>query len=186
MAFEIPTQVPEKFTAGDSLIFKIASTDFPATAWTMGISLRGPSKLNATASADSSDHKFNVAASLTKTLAPGIYWWQLRVTNTANEAHTVGKGRLEVLADYSAITDENFSGKSPAELALDALLSAQAGNMTQTQQEYRIDGILVRNMEPEQRIMLIEKYQRMVDRERQSDHLNPGKKRRNRVFTRFV
>jgi hypothetical protein len=186
MPFEIPTLVPDKFTAGDSFQVRISSNDFPpASGWTLAISLRGPSKYDGNAGVDGTAYLFNVPGATTKTWAPGLYWWQLRVSNNAGEVHTLSKGRFEVVTDYSAVTDQNFSDKSPAEKCLDALLASQAGNATQTQQEYRIDGILVRSIEPGQRIMLIEKYQRMVERERQGDHLNPGKKRRNRVYTRF-
>ena len=189
MAKEIPTQVPENFNAGDSFDLKICSNEYtPGDGWAMELALRGPSQATVTSNASGNDHVFSILPAVTKTWAPGEYFWQIRAKNgTTGAAYTVSKGRLKVLVDYASVTDQNFSDKSPAEKALCALLAAQAGTATQDQLEYRIDGIVVRRMEPGMRIALIEKYQRMVAREQQANaHLNPANKKRNRVYTRFV
>lgn len=197
MAFEKPTQVPNKFTAGDSFIVQVSSIDFPAgSGWTLAISMRGPTVVDATATASGSDYLFNVPGATTKAWSPGTYFWQLRVSNDGGEVHTLQKGRIDVLPDYSAVTDQNFSDKSQAEQTLDglfAVLAVKKGTATPTQtstaaafftKRYKLDGVDVERADPAQIIVLIEKFQRIVARERNDDHLNP-KKRRNRVFTRF-
>jgi hypothetical protein len=195
----ILTTEPENFTPGDSLIFTITERDYDAREnWNLFYSLRGPQVINFNSTADASSpssHAINVAATVTKTWVPGLYFWQCRAVNSVSGVvATLRRGRVTFLKNYSNTTDQNFSDLSPAEIALQNLLAydgaVNAGvdpkEIDPTVMRYQIDGVEIMRFDPEQRIVLIEKYQRMVAREQRAAGLGSGRKPRNKVLIRFT
>lgn len=98
MAADIPTHEPITIIAGDTVKFTRALDDYSyADGWRLTYEIRGASKLDvvATADTDNTGHAVTVAAGDTGTLEPGQYRWFARV-GLNGEVYTVDSGTLIV------------------------------------------------------------------------------------------
>lgn len=98
MAAEIPTREPITIIAGDTAKWTRAVDDYSyADGWRLTYELRGASKLDVTATADTDGvgHSITVDAGSTGALEPGQYEWFARVAYNG-EVYTVDRGVLTV------------------------------------------------------------------------------------------
>lgn len=113
----IATTEPSEFPAGDTVQFRKALADYPATAgWVLWYYLRGISGLAVQATAEGDDFLVTFAADKTANLAPGSYKWVARVER-GGEVYTVGDGRMTVTPDFKNAPDGAL--RSHAEKMLD-------------------------------------------------------------------
>jgi hypothetical protein len=84
MPVETLSGLPESFTAGDTVRFRIGDSSYSATAWGLVFTLRrGSSTLNAAGAADGSDFIVTLLAADTGELPAGDYSTSARYTETA-------------------------------------------------------------------------------------------------------
>ncbi len=194
---QTPQTEPENFTPGDTLLFLICEKGYSSKEnWRLYYSLRGPQVINFNSIADGAGaHLIEVSATVTKNWVGGFYFWQCQIVNSVtDQTFTLRRGRVKFLANYSSVTDEGYSDISPAEEALQNLLAydgaVRAGvdpkNIDPTVMRYQIDGVEVIRFDPEQRIMLIQKFERIVAKEKRAANLATGRKPRNKVLVKFI
>ena len=95
------TVPPSCFTAGDTLIFSVSGTEYPATAWTMTytVSRLGQVLFTVTAAADGNDFLFTVPKATTA-ITPGPANWAIVATEiSTTERKRVSAGVVSVIYD---------------------------------------------------------------------------------------
>ncbi len=74
MAVSIPAAEPQTFTAGDTVQWSRALSDFPSTSYTLKYQLRGPQEINLVAAVyQTSDYLVTITAAVTAQYKPGLY-----------------------------------------------------------------------------------------------------------------
>lgn len=142
MAYEIPTDEPERFRAGDTLTWRKALDDFPASdGWTLHYRLiNATAKIDITATADGAAHLVSVAAATTAAYTSGDYNWTSWVTS-GTERHTVATGRVTIQPDLAAVSAAGYDGRSAAKKTLDLIDVAMIAYGSQAwSQEYEVAG----------------------------------------------
>jgi hypothetical protein len=110
---------------------------YPATQWQLQAVLRGPQAIDLTATADGTSFAFSFPAATTATWTAGDYWFNLRATQ-GSAIMDAGSGRLTVRRDLATVT-EPYDGRSPNQIALDAIDAVIGKRATQDQQRYKIN-----------------------------------------------
>jgi len=120
MAPTIPTTEPASFTAGDSITWRIALSDYPATdGWALSYTLTNSAgAFSITSTADGDAHLVSVAASASALWSAGVYSMVGAVTK-GTERITLRRASVRVLPlfDGSAAADT----RSHARKMLDAI-----------------------------------------------------------------
>lgn len=129
--------LPDQITAGVTLDFAVTLTAYPASDWSLELILRGPQAINLTSTADDTQHRFTVAASVTAAYDPGEYWFSLRALQGA-DVHLVDEGQLTIAADLAQIAG-TYDGRSHVERVLTAIEAVIEGRATIDQQSYQIN-----------------------------------------------
>lgn len=113
---------PTSFTVGDTLSWRRALADYPASAgWVLAYRFINTSaKFDITTSASGDDHLVSVLASTSAGFTAGTYSWQAFVTKAA-ERYTVGTGVCVVEPNLAAVSAAGYDDRTPARKALDAL-----------------------------------------------------------------
>jgi hypothetical protein len=84
MSLAIPTNEPQKFTAGDTVQWTKSLSDYPATLYALAYQLRGPQEISVTASTyQTSDFLISWTAAQTAAFKPGLYSLVAFVTDLA-------------------------------------------------------------------------------------------------------
>lgn len=126
-------------TAGLDFQASVSLPDYPAPAWTLAAYLRGPQSIDLLGQVVTTGnrHQFDVPASETTSWKPGRYWYSLRASRDGRviEAH---KGELTVRPDLYA-APEGFDGRSPNQIALEAIDAVIAKRASLDQERYRIN-----------------------------------------------
>lgn len=185
MAYTIPTTEPARFRAGDSLIFKRAFNQFSAVDWTLSYHLRGKKKIDFTATAEGTGFSISVPAATTAGWLPGDYYWQAVVTS-GTEKHTVGTGKITVLQNLAAVTDENFDGRTDTRKAFDAIEAVLKKTASRQQEEYQIDGVQVKDKPIAELLVLRDHYKSLIDQEASAEHIESGRPGKKKILFRFV
>lgn len=127
MSYDIPTDMPAVFTAGDTLTFTRDLADYrPADGWTLTYTLVKTGSQIQFSGSDNGDgtHLISVAATTTADWSAGDYRWQATVAYFS-ERRTVGRGTITVRANFSAET-AGYDGRSTWQAILDDLEAAYA------------------------------------------------------------
>ena len=128
---------PSEVGAGLNFTATIDAGDYPAPGWTVQAILRGPAAINLTASPQGSQHVFDVPAATTANWVPGTYWYSIRATDGA-AVFEISSGQATVTPDLAQAA-VGFDGRSPNQIALDAIKAVLAKRATQDQQRYTIN-----------------------------------------------
>jgi hypothetical protein len=163
MAGNYKQRVPATATAGLSLSFDPWLSCFPYPTWVATLLLRGPAALTISATTDGSQ-TFVVDAATTEAWAAGVYWYSLRV-QSATQTLEVDSGQIEVLPDFASLP-AGYDGRTPNEIALDAITAVLAKRATQDQQRYTIGDRELWRMTVADLLMLKASYSAAVRRER--------------------
>ena len=108
--------------AGDSGQFTFASSDYPATAWTLNYLLAGPSNLTIAGVATGSNFLVSLTAAQSTVLLPGMYSWAVRVYQGV-KAYTVDSGVVEVKPNPLQLTPKILMAQQMIDLIDKALLN---------------------------------------------------------------
>lgn len=184
---EIPTIEPSAVTAGDTLAWRIALGDYPASAgWVLAYRLiNAAGKIDITAGASGADHLVSVSAATSASWAAGDYSWSAWVSR-AGERYTVGAGRLTVRPNVAALN--TLDDRSPERRALEALQSAYVDYVSNGQghiAEYEIAGRRMKFRSSAEIWQQIERLKIEVKKQDDAARLAAGLKPRRRLLVRF-
>lgn len=136
--------IPKLLTAGLDWRFSISLERLPSWVKLSEISAvtllaRGGNLITIHGIADpASSGKWDFSAPQDDTISypKGRYWYQLRGT-AGGQTFDLGRGSFTVAGDLA--TDENYDGRTPNEIALEAIEAVIAGRAKVDQQRYRIN-----------------------------------------------
>ncbi len=180
---DIPTTEPATVNAGDTVRWRRALPDYPASAgWTLTYTLlNAAGKITITASAHGDDHLVSVPAATTAGWAAGDYAWRAQVSK-AGEVYTVADGRMTVRPSFAASTLETRSLARRALEAVEAYL-ADPNNLAAAQ--YEIAGRQLRRYTLPELWAHRDRLRMEVLREEQAERLAAGLPARRSVLVRF-
>lgn len=156
---------PAKIGAGLTFDLLLTLTAYPAPAWAISVYLRGPSSISMTAAAEGSQHRFRQTLSETANWAAGDYWYTLRAVDAATgDMVEVECGQVTITPDLvnAAV---GFDGRTPNQIALDAIEAVIAQRATLDQERYRINNRELYRTSIPDLLKLRDHYVRLVKRE---------------------
>lgn len=156
---------PAKIGAGLTFDLLLTLTAYPAPAWAVSVYLRGPSSISMTAAAEGSQHRFRQTLSETANWAAGDYWYTLRAVDAATgDMVEVECGQVTITPDLvnAAV---GFDGRTPNQIALDAIEAVIAQRATLDQERYRINNRELYRTSIPDLLKLRDHYVRLVQRE---------------------
>jgi hypothetical protein len=187
MAATIPTVEPDRITAGDTGIWKITVSDYPASeGWTLSYALvkRGATPaddaiaFSATASGD--DYSISVD---TTSWPAGDYEGQGYVTK-AGERHKVRDVFITVEPNFAV--GKTGDVRSHARKVLDCVEAVIEKRATQEILEWTVEGTQLRKATVSDLLMLRDRYKAIVNKEEARSRVKAGKASGRRILTRFV
>jgi hypothetical protein len=156
---------PAKIGAGLTFDLLLTLTAYPAPAWAVSVYLRGPSSISMTAAAEGSQHRFRKELGETANWAAGDYWYTLRAVDAATgDMVEVECGQVTITPDLvnAAV---GFDGRTPNQIALDAIEAVIAQRATLDQERYRINNRELYRTSIPDLLKLRDHYVRLVKRE---------------------
>lgn len=188
IAAPVPTQEPDRLTAGDTWTWSRAFPDYPATDFTLSYAIRGVSRLDWDASwvvESGNGYVVTIPAASTADLEAGTYRWAAYVTDGSSNRYTAGQGVFTVdpdLSEFAAGDAQTHNEKMLAlvEAALEERLTGVAAGGRGSVESYAVEGRQVSLIPTEQLTVLLNKYRRAVARERNPTTANP------QMLVRFV
>lgn len=179
------TTEPGRVTAGDTITWLKALSDYPASAgWVLAYTLiNSAAKITITATASGADHLATVAAATSAAWGAGTYTWVAVVTKAA-ERYTVGSGVIIVAPNLAAAT--TYDTRSSAKKALEAVntLLETYGSKAYLH-SYEISGRKQQFQTPGDFLAFRSKLQAEVAREDNAARLAAGLAPRNQLYVRF-
>lgn len=156
---------PAKIGAGLTFNLLLTLTAYPAPAWGISVYLRGPSSISMTAAAEGSQHRFRKPSGETANWAAGDYWYTLRAVDAATgDMVEVESGQVTITPDLVNAAD-GFDGRTPNQIALDAIEAVIAQRATLDQERYRINNRELYRTSIPDLLKLRDHYVRLVKRE---------------------
>lgn len=156
---------PAKIGAGLTFDLLLTLTAYPAPAWAVSVYLRGPSSISMTAAAEGSQHRFRQTLSETANWAAGDYWYTLRAVDSATgDMVEVENGQVTITPDLINAA-AGFDGRTPNQIALDAIEAVIAQRATLDQERYRINNRELYRTSIPDLLKLRDHYVRLVKRE---------------------
>ncbi len=182
---DTPTVEPDQIIAGDSVSWRKALADYPASAgWDLTYALRGPDKIDLDSSADGDAHLIDLAAADTANWAAGFYTWTL-FAKMGGDRYTVAQGAVEILPDPAGIA-AGADQRPHCKKVLDAIEALLEGKATRDQKTYEVDGVRIDRMEIAELLRWRVVYRREWRDYLRKQQVAKGKKRGNRVLVRFL
>lgn len=180
---DIPTTEPATVNAGDTVRWRRALPDYPASAgWVLTYTLLNASgKITITASAQGDDHLVSVPAATTSGWPAGDYAWRAQASK-AGEVYTVAEGRMTIKPSFGVSALET---RSLARQALDAVEAYLADPNNIAAAQYEIAGRQLRRHTLPELWAHRDRLRLEVLREEQAERLAAGLPDRRRVFVRF-
>ncbi|WP_244088512.1 hypothetical protein [Aeromonas hydrophila] len=154
-----------KIGAGLTFDLLLTLTAYPAPAWAVSVYLRGPSSISMTAAAEGSQHRFRKELGETANWAAGDYWYTMRAVDAATgDMVEVENGQVTITPDLvnAAV---GFDGRTPNQIALDAIEAVIAQRATLDQERYRINNRELYRTSIPDLLKLRDHYVRLVKRE---------------------
>lgn len=185
MSFTPPAYEPLKVTQGDTIEWTKTLPSYSPGTYTLKYALRGPKKIDLTATTSGTSFKVTVAASASALWLPGTYYWQAYV-EAGSEKYTVGNGQMEVLRSLTSVTDENYDGRSRVKIALDCIEAVLTKRATRQQEEYEIDGVRIKDKPLSELLGLRDHYTNLYKQELSQMQIENGRPGRRKILTRFV
>lgn len=129
--------IPPEISAGLTFEAPISAPEFPASAWSLSLAMRGPSSIDIDAEAEGSGFRLVADAATTRVWAPGVYWYQIRATDGV-DVQLVDEGQVRILEDLAS-AGTGFDGRSHAEKVLAAIEAVIEGRASLDQSHYTIN-----------------------------------------------
>lgn len=172
----------QKLRAGTTWDFDVSFADYSAAdGYTLNFYLRGPQTLDIIGTADGAGFNLLASATATAGLVEGDYNWLMTVTK-AGVVTQVGAGAVEVLPDLAA-QGAGYDGRSFAKKMLDAVRKALTGTMDRVEQEYTVNGRMLKLMSRKELIDLEAQFLVRYNNELIESGQKPG--RSSQVHMRF-
>jgi len=178
--------IPGTITAGDSNEWRESLSKYPASqGWVLHYAL-----FNATehygfqSAANGDDHQFNLDTAVTASWAAGRYDWARYVTHADGSRQSINTGPLLVKPDP---TTGPYDGRSTARKMLDLINAAIMERATNDELDLIKGAFADRAIEFGEGELIKQQqyYQRLVDAEEAVSDLKFGKKRHNKIRSRF-
>lgn len=138
----IPTTEPSEFTAGDSLQWTRAFSDYlPADGWALTYYfVNSTGKVTVTTS-DNGDGSYlaSISTAVSATFAVGRWYWQA-VATRASERVTLDSGETVVVTGFVSTAAGGADVRSPARKTLDALEATLQGRATSDHLSMSVNG----------------------------------------------
>ena len=159
MAITIPTVVPSRFAAGDTVKFTRSFSDYSAAdGWTYVIYFNGAQAMSKAGTTAADGIGFAITLATTDTddfTTPGAVRYQERVTK-AGETYTVGEGTVDVARNYNGAAAG--AAQTHEEKTLAVIEAAMSGRLTSDIESYQIAGRAVSKIPIEQLSRLRAQY----------------------------
>jgi hypothetical protein len=124
--------------AGLTTRFDVSYSQYPTTTFNQAtLFLRGPGKLDIAAVVVGSAFQFNVSSVETKALAPGLYAFEIHVSDGV-DAYCAEKGRVNVEQDITTL--DSFDARTDDEKSLEAIRAVLSNRATSDQQRITFNG----------------------------------------------
>jgi hypothetical protein len=179
---------PSAITAGDTLLFRIDNSSYPATEWLLSYSFRGDhlSRIDFFAQADGSNHVVNVSAIDTGTWMDGIYKGVGKFSNILDPSQviTIWQGTLQVKIDLSA--ESEIDTRSWAKKCLDSVEQVLSGKATKDVLNSTIAGQSIGRMTPDQLFALRDRFFTLYQQELAQECANQKKPQMSNIGITFV
>lgn len=177
--------IPREITAGNSISWEFALSDYPASSWTLTYSLLNANdQITITGTSSGDSHLVELPAATTAAYNPGVYKWQAYVTN-GSERYPVGTGTIEILANFATATELGLDTRTHARKVLDSLEALIEGKASKDQLSYSIAGRSISRLSPGELIEWRDYYKREVAKEIRLEKRKRGKRTGSRILTRF-
>lgn len=155
--------IPAKISAGLTFDRLAACIAWPAPDWSLSLLLRGPSTINLSATAESSQHRFRALASVTTAWAPGRYTYSIRATR-GDDVVEVESGSVDITPDMANIA-AGTDTRSHARRTLENINAVLEKRATQDQQRYAINNRELWRTPIPELLLLRDRYAAEVRRE---------------------
>ena len=166
------SSVPDKFTAGDSVLWTVGYSDYPASSsWELTYYFqrdgRDTIEISGTASGD--DFAVTVSPSESGEFTAGVWKWVARAELQGTGAAKVARGLVTVEPDPAAAHTKSF-----AEKALEMLEASFQNDLPTAQESVSIAGVDITMMSLSERFELRNKFRREVEQERFARRMHQG------------
>lgn len=181
-----PFGVPETVFVGDFIQFKIASSDYSNSLFTMKlvarISTGGSTEIAITATADGEDYLFTVPSATSANYTVGDYHYQLEIErNSDSERIVIDRGQINVSTDY----DNNVDPRFHAEIMLGKIESLLEGKADSDVSSYSIAGRSLTKLTPEELRDWRDYYRREVNAIKNKEKIAHDRPVNTTILARF-
>lgn len=181
MSAAILTYEPATIRAGETLSFKRALGDYPASTWSITYTLRsvGGTAITFTSAADGLDHLVTVAFSTTALWQAGDYIGVGLVSDGTTKTE-VWRGRIKILPNLAS-EGTDYDARTQARRTLDNINAVIEGRASSTILNSTVEGTALQRIPFADLLLLRDRYAAIVNLEENADL---GVETRN-IFTRF-
>ena len=183
---------PTQITQGETVTWRKTLLAFsPASGWQLSYSFRGPGAgldlaEPANITVDGDDWIVTLSASQTAALAPGLFYWQAKITN-AGESYYIDEGRTQVDQSLANLpVDQPYDGRSEVKQTLDAIRAAIAGRATQAQLRRSIAGTMIEFLSITELLAAETRWSQLYNQEVRQARAQAGEPFMATIHTRFV
>lgn len=181
-----PVEVPETVFVGDFIQFKIASSDYSNSLFTMRFVARIATGVNTeitiTATADGDDYLFTVPSATSANYTVGHYHYQLEIERDSdNERIVIDRGAIDIETDY----DNNVDVRHHAEIMLGKIQSLLEGKADSDVSSYSIAGRSLTKLTPEELRDWRDYYRREVNAIKNKEKIAHGRHVNTTILARF-
>lgn len=161
------TIIPERISAGLTLDKSVVLTAYPASAWALTVSMRGPGSIDIEAEQNGENYRLLVPASITEDWEAGRYWYSARVSDQAGNKFEVESGEVVIEPDLASASAgyENYSHAERVLSAIEAVLEKRA---TRDQEKYVINNRELWRTPIADLLVLRDRYRSQVRMERKA------------------
>jgi len=175
MNASIPEVEPTEFTAGDTVKWKIYTSDYlPDDGWVMSYVFVDDDEQHTITGTDNGDgyHLITIDTTTSATFSPGYFRWQSYVSKDA-ERYTIGRGEIEVKADFATATT-GYDSRSHVKKVLDAIESLIEGKASKDQESWSVEGRALSRYSWPDLLKLRDKYLRYYREEQAAERIARG------------
>lgn len=174
-------KLPKRHRAGDTFKWAVLVDDYPATAWTMTLTIVNPrQKYTITGTASGDIHQLDATTAQTALWLSGRYRVVAQVSN-GTEQYSLEAGDFEILPDLINETDTRHHVEKVLE-ALEAMLENKA---TSDQAELSFNGRTLKHMDPGDILTWRDKYKKELKRIKQQEAIAKGESQAGLHKVRF-
>lgn len=186
-----PEGEPETVVVGDFIQWKRSDLvqDYPvathSATYVARITGGGANEIQITATeSNPSYYLFTATSATSSSFVPGLYHWQLEVTETASGNRiVVGTGMFRALPDLDV---NNSDPRSHAEIMLDKIQTILEGRADSDVSSYSIQGRSLAKMSISDLLEWRNYYRREVMKEKRDSDIQNGRKTSSTVKVRFL